>query len=61
MQTAAFVDELSLLSTNALSMVYAVSGANLVSFENELFTNVARRKSHEESKTNTHSDVSTRL
>jgi len=42
MQTPAFVDKLSLLSTNALSMVYAVSGANFVSFVNELFTNVGQ-------------------
>ena len=61
MQTRAFVDNLSLLSTNALSMVYAVSGANLVSFVNELFTNVDSRKSHEEIKTNAHRHVSTRL
>ena len=61
MQTPAFVDELSLLSTNALSMVYAVSGANLVSFVNELFTNVDRQKSHEESKINAHRHVSARL
>jgi len=42
MQTRAFVDNSSLLSTNAMSMVYAVSEANLVSFVNELFTNVDR-------------------
>ena len=61
MQTSAFVDKLLLLSTNALSMVYAVLGMNLVSFVNELFTNVDRRKSHEESKINAHRYVSTRL
>jgi hypothetical protein len=61
MQTAAFVDKLSLLSTTALSLVYAVSEANLVSFVNELFTSVDRRKLHEESKINAHRHVSTRL
>lgn len=61
MQTRAFVDKLSLLSTSVLSMVYAVLGANLVSFVNELFTNVDRRKSNEESKINAHRHVSTRL
>lgn len=43
MQTHAFVDKPSLLSTNALSMVYVVLGASLVSFVNELFTNVDRQ------------------
>jgi hypothetical protein len=61
MQTPTFVDELSLLSTNALSMVYAVSRATLVSFVNELFTNEDRRKSYEESKINAHRHVSTRF
>lgn len=61
MQTRAFVDNLSLLSTNARSMVYAVSGVNLVSFVNELLTNVDRLKSHEESKINAHRHVSTGL
>jgi hypothetical protein len=61
MQKRVFVDKLSLLSTNTLSIVYAVSGASLVSFVNELFTNMDRRKSHEESKINAHRHVSTRL
>lgn len=61
MQTRTFVDNSSLLSTNAQSMIYTVAGASLVSFVNELFTNVDSRKSHEESKINAHRHVSTRL
>jgi hypothetical protein len=61
MQIRAFVDNLSLLSTSARSIVYVVSGASLVSFVNELFTNEPGGKSHEESKINAHRHVSTRL